>query len=90
VKFQALPPEEFAAFNEPGHAKIVCTLEAETVSEHESIARTKTRVKTTDPLAKKRFRRYWAILSPEILLIHHEVLRLVRHEATNLTSTKAS
>jgi hypothetical protein len=90
VKFQAVPPEEFATFDEPGYAKIVWTLEADAVSEHESIARTRTRVKTTDPLARKRFRRYWAILSPGILLVHHEVLRLARQEATRLAATKTS
>jgi hypothetical protein len=75
---------------QPGYAKIVWTLEADAVSENESIARTRIRVKTTDPLARKRFRRYWAILSPGILLVHYEVLRLARQEATNLAATKAS
>ena len=86
VKFQALPPAEFAAFDEPGYAKIVWTLEAEALSQHESIARTRTRVKTTDPLARRRFRSYWAILSPGILLIHHEVLRLARQDAEKLAA----
>jgi hypothetical protein len=87
VTFRALPPEEFAAFDEPGYAKIVWTLEAKALSEHESLARTRTRVKTTDPDARKRFRLYWAISSPGILLVHYEVLRLARQEATRITST---
>ena len=81
VEFRALAPEDFAAFDEPGYVKIVWTLEAEEVSELESIARTRTRVKTTDPGARRRFRRYWAAFSPGILLIRYEMLRLVRREA---------
>jgi hypothetical protein len=37
VEFRALPPEEFAAFDEPGYAKIVWTLEAEELRGRESI-----------------------------------------------------
>lgn len=81
VEFRALAPEDFAAFDEPGYVKIVWTLEAEKLSESESIARTRTRVKTTDPAARRRLRRYWTVSSPGILLIRHEILRLVRREA---------
>jgi hypothetical protein len=81
VEFWALPPEEFAAFDEPGYAKIVWTLEAEELPGGESIARTRTRVSTTDATARRRFRRYWAAMSPGILLIRYEMLRLVRREA---------
>jgi hypothetical protein len=81
VEFRALPPEEFAAFNEPGYAKIVWTLEAEPTSERQSIFRTRTRVKTTDRVARRRFRRYWAALSPGILLIRYEMLRILRRDA---------
>ena len=81
VEFRALAPEDFAAFDEPGYVKIVWTLEAEELSESESIARTRTRVKTTDPAARRRFRRYWTLSSPGILLLRHEILRLVRREA---------
>ena len=81
VEFRALAPEDFAPFDEPGYVKIVWTLEAEEVSELESIVRTRTRVKTTDPGARRRFRSYWAAFSPGILLIRYEMLRLVRREA---------
>jgi hypothetical protein len=36
---------------------------------------------TTDPVSRERFRRYWALLSPGILIIRYETLRLVRAEA---------
>jgi hypothetical protein len=81
VRFRALPPDEFAAFDEPGYAKIVWTLAAEPFGPAESLARTETRVQTTDAVSRERFRRYWAALSPGIVLIRYEALRLVKAEA---------
>jgi hypothetical protein len=81
VKFRGLAPEEFALFREPGHAKIVWTLEAEPLGEGTSLARTQTRVLTTDPDSLRRFRRYWRIVRPGVVLIRLLCLRLVKTEA---------
>ncbi len=54
VQFQALPPDRFDSFVEAGYVKIVWTLEADELpSGRESIARTRIRVKTTDPSARR-------------------------------------
>lgn len=81
VVFRALPPDEFAAFNEPDYVKIVWTLRADQLGERESIARTETRVIATDAGARKKFRWYWARFSPGIVLIRTLSLRLVKKEA---------
>jgi hypothetical protein len=81
VVLRALPPDEFAAFHEPGYVKIAWTLRADPVSARESVARTETRVTTTDPGARAKFRRYWAFLSPGILLIRKISLKMVKQEA---------
>lgn len=81
VRFRGLPPEEFAAFCEPGYAKIVWTFEVDPIGPASSVFATETRVVTTDPASRERFRRYWAFLSPGILLIRHAILRVVRAEA---------
>jgi hypothetical protein len=81
VTFRALPPAEFAAFHEPDYVKIVWTLEAQPLTKSTSIFRTITRVKTTDAQARQKFRRYWALFSPGILLIRKESLRIVRAQA---------
>jgi hypothetical protein len=81
VEFRGLEPEEFAGFREPGYAKIVWTVAVKPAGEKASIFRTETRVATTDPEARARFRRYWSVFSPGILLIRYETLRLVRREA---------
>jgi hypothetical protein len=79
--FRAVRPEEFAAFQEPGYVKIVFTLRADSINASESIARTETRAATTDPVARAKFRRYWALVSPGVILIRHSLLRSVKTEA---------
>jgi len=81
VKFRALPPDEFAAFDTPGFAKIAWTIRAEPLGFATSRFFTETRVATTDPEARKRFRRYWTLVSPGVRLIRRESLRLVRADA---------
>ena len=81
VVFRAVPPDDFAAFDAPGFAKIVVSLRADPVDDRTSIFRTETRVATTDPAARARFRRYWALLSPGIILIRWAVLWPLKREA---------
>ncbi|HEX3235838.1 MAG TPA: hypothetical protein VHR41_16695 [Gemmatimonadales bacterium] len=81
VVFRGLPPDEFADFHQPGYAKIVWTMKVDPTGLDSSIFSTETRVATTDPHSRERFRRYWSLLSPGILLIRREILRLVREDA---------
>jgi hypothetical protein len=81
VTFRALPPEEFAAFCEPGYVKIVWTLRVDPISASHSIFRTETRVMTTDSTARAKFRRYWSCFSPGIVLIRWISLRSLRRQA---------
>src|SRR5688572_15267913 len=79
--FRALQPDEFAAFKEPGYVKIVWTLRADPVSSHSSVFRTETRAVATDPAARRKFRRYWSLLSPGIILIRSAMLPTVKADA---------
>jgi len=81
VKFRSLPPGEFAAFAEPGYAKIVWNLAVDPLGPGRSVCRTETRVTTTDPESRRRFRRYWSLVSPGVRLIRWETLRLIRRDA---------
>lgn len=81
VTFRALPPNEFAAFSEPGFVKIAWTLRADPVAGEASIFRTETRAVATDPSARARFRRYWAVASPGIGLIRRLSLRPLKRDA---------
>lgn len=69
VTFRALPPDQFAAFSEPGYVKIVWTLRNEPITATESVFLAETRATATDASARARFRRYWSFLSPGIILI---------------------
>jgi hypothetical protein len=81
VTFRALPPNQFVAFNEPGHVKITWTIRADPISETESVFRTETRAIATDADARTRFRRYWSFLSPGIIVIRWAVRGPVKKEA---------
>jgi hypothetical protein len=89
VVFRGIPPEEFAAFDEPEYVKIAWTLAASPLGSGDSLFRTETRVATTDPSARARFRRYWSVVSPGILLIRRETLRMVKKEAERRTGVPA-
>jgi hypothetical protein len=81
VTFHSLPPEEFASFAEPGYVKIAWTLGAEPLGPDESLFVTRTRVVTTDPDARRRFRLYWAPMSAGIILIRYLGLLMIKREA---------
>jgi hypothetical protein len=81
VVFRALPPDQFVAFREPGYVKIAWTLRADPVDALHSDAVTETRAIATDPIARSKFRLYWACVSPGIVLIRRISLDLVRDDA---------
>jgi hypothetical protein len=85
VVFRPLPPDEFAAFNQPGYVKIAWTLRADPLGDASSVFRTETRVAPTDPVARAKFRTYWSFVSPGILLIRLLVLNPIKAEAERRT-----
>ena len=81
VHFRSVPPDEFAAFWQPGLVKIVWTLRADPIDETTSLFRTETRAVATDAVARDRFRRYWAFASPGIGLIRTLSLQPLKRDA---------
>ena len=81
VVFRPLPPDQFAAYSQPGDVKIVWTLRADPVGENRSIFMTETRAIATDAIARARFRTYWAFASPGIATIRRLSLRPLKREA---------
>jgi hypothetical protein len=81
VTFRPIPGTEFAAFQEPNYVKIVWTLRADAIAANASIFRTETRAVATDPVARAKFRRYWAFLSPGVILIRWALLGPLKAEA---------
>ena len=79
--FRSVPPDEFAAFNAPGYVKIAWTLRTDAHGPLACIARTDTRVVTTDAMSRRSFRRYWAAFLPGIKLIRLVMLRHIKRAA---------
>jgi hypothetical protein len=88
VVFRGVAAEEFAAFQEPDYVKIAWTVGVTPLSDGRSVFRTETRVVATDPVARARFRRYWTLVAPGIVLIRWEMLRLVKCEAERRAGTQ--
>ena len=81
VVFRPLPPDEFAAYAQPGEVKIVWTLRADPRGEDRSLFMTETRAVASDASAQARFRRYWSFVSPGVGAIRRLSLRPLKREA---------
>lgn len=79
--FRPIPPDSFGAFEEPDYVKIIWTLRADPAGDGRSVFRTETRAVATDAGARAKFRRYWAFLSPGIILIRWSALGPLKAEA---------
>jgi hypothetical protein len=78
VRFRGLPGPEFTDFAEPGFAKIAWSIEAEEAGAGKTRLAIETRVLTTDPVSRRKFRRYWFIFGAGIRLIRVAGLAEVR------------
>lgn len=81
VRFQPLAPDVFRAFDDPGYVKIIWTIAVDSLGPTRSRFRTETRAIATDAASRALFRRYWSWLSPGIVLIRWQAVRLVRADA---------
>ena len=79
--FRSIGADEFARFNTPGYAKIAFSLRVDPIDANSCIARTETRVHTTDRASRGRFRQYWALVSPGVELIRIVLLQQIKSEA---------
>jgi hypothetical protein len=89
VAFQAVDPEAFARFDEPGYVKIAWTLRADPVGGG-SVYQTETRAVATDGDARRRFRTYWAFVMPGTWLIRRLSLGPLRREAERRAADAAA
>lgn len=79
--FQDLLPRDFRSFAEPGFVKIVWTLRADPVEAEGCIFRSETRAIATDAEARAKFRRYWSLVSPGVVLIRRAMLAPIKSAA---------
>jgi hypothetical protein len=81
IAFRALSGVDFTGFSEPGYAKVIWSIAVHPQGPNRAIVSTETRVRTTDAESRRRFRLYWALMSPGILIIRYLGLRLIRRQA---------
>jgi len=79
--FHGIAPRDFAGFAEPGYVKIAWTLRADPAGEQGCVLRTETRALATDNVSREKFRRYWALVSPGIVLVRLGMLMPVKRVA---------
>jgi len=89
-RFHAVDPREFAHDMTPGAVRIAWTLRADPVGPDASIFRTETRALATDAEARRRFRAYWAFLSPGIRLIRLATLAPIKCAAERRFTARAA
>jgi hypothetical protein len=84
VVFRGLDPAAFVAFAEPGWAKIGWSISSDEAGPRRARLAIETRVQTTDPESRRKFRRYWRVFGLGIRLIRvfalAEVRRALRKE----------
>ena len=73
----AAGPAGFAAYDEPGYAKVALSLRVDPRGTTSSILTMETRVALTDAASLRRFRRYWLVIGPFSSLIRRVALRLL-------------
>jgi len=80
-EFRSIAPRDFMSFVEPGYVKIAWTLRADPSGEGGCVFRTETRAVATDNLSREKFRRYWALVSPGVVLVRLGMLMPVKRVA---------
>ena len=81
VVFRALPPDAFAAFNEPDYVKIAWTLRADPIGGGGIDCANRDARHDDRCGARRKFRRYWSLVSPGIVIIRRVAMTLVRADA---------
>jgi len=82
--FRPLPPDQFATFAEPDNVKIAWTIAVTPTPDGGSVFRTETRAVAIGAAARRKFRLYWSLLSPGIILIRSFLVRALKTTAERL------
>lgn len=75
--------DDLDSFDDPGHAVITWTYRLEPAGSGTDVT-TRTTVRCTDDVSRRRFRRYWRLVGPFSALIRRESLRLLRRRVEHL------
>jgi hypothetical protein len=82
IEWRDVPLAEFTGFAEPGYGKIACNFSVRRYGTGRTLLTYECRVATTDPVARRRFARYWRLVRPFVGHIMRATLAAVRTDAT--------
>ena len=83
----AIGRDAFAAFSDPGYAKVAFSIRAKPYGTHRTLITTETRTATTDAATRRRFAAYWKLIGPFSALIRRLILRQVTSHVETPTAT---
>jgi hypothetical protein len=86
--WREVPPEEFAAFNEPGYAKTLAAMRLQRLIDGRTLVTYDSRTSTTSDDARRRFRLYWLVLRFGIWLVMKRALAAIQSEAESRARTR--
>ncbi|MEU4294399.1 hypothetical protein AB0E63_39795 [Kribbella sp. NPDC026596] len=72
--------EQFGGFDEPGFAKIAESTRVDPYGDRFSIVTVESRVALTDEDCRRRFRRYWLMMSPFMKLMRPTIMRALERQ----------
>jgi len=80
-------PEDFLAFEEPDHEKLVMSIRAIPAGAHETRLAFEHRTRATDACAERRFARYWIAIRPGGAFVTRQLLRAAARLAEHPRAT---
>jgi len=81
VRWRTLSAGEFAAFAEPGWAKIACSLTVHAHGPDRSLLTYECRTAGTDAAAARGFKRYWRLVAPGVRIVFWRSVVAIRRHA---------
>lgn len=83
IEWRDVPLAEYAAFNDPGWGKIACNFTVLPYGDRSTLLTYECRTATTDPVARRRFARYWWLIRPFVAHIMRATLTTIASNATH-------
>ena len=84
TKWMTIDAAEFAAFDDPGFAKVACNFRFLPLSASQTLVKYEVCTRATDEESRDAFLRYWHVASPLIGVVMRSMLATIERNATNL------
>jgi hypothetical protein len=78
--WETIDADRFVAFDEPGFAKIACSISLRPYGTARTLATYETRTQALDPDSRTHFLRYWRVVRPGVAIVMRAFLHAVAEE----------